>query len=185
MGAGDLEHALDVASIARDFERVRRGYDPAAVDHHLALVTAQLKEFVERQANAPDESLDLVLKATRRSVDEALNDARERAAAIIAEAEATAAAAQERAAEKCRALDAEGRERYAEMVRLTQAQAEALAELDAQIADRQDVLRAAAGDLERLASQLTKPADPSARSIAAMDDGAVEIVLPAQPGSSS
>jgi len=182
MGAREPGNALDVASIARDFERVRRGYDPAAVDHHLALITSQVKMLIETRAAAdPDESLDLVLKATRRSVDEALQDARGRADHIVAAATEEADAVKAEATERCRALDAEGRERYAEMGRLTASRAEKIAELDEEIAERQQVLRAAAGDLERLAAGLSEPVTAEVRGIAAMDAGSVEIVLPAQP----
>jgi len=184
MGAGEVNNALDVASIARDFERVRRGYDPGAVDHHLALLTSQVKVLLESRAHAdPDESLDLVLKATRRSVDEALHDARERAEAIVASAREESELLKAEAAERCLALDAEGRERYTEMGRLTDSRLEQLARLDSQIADRQQVLRATAGDLERLAASLNEPAPAAVRSVAAMGSADKEIVLPAQPGS--
>ena len=173
---------LDVASIARDFDRVRRGYDPAAVDHHLALITSRIKLYLERRTNAPDESLDLVLKATRRSVDQVLTEAHQRAEVIVAEAEAAAAAAEDHAAARCRALDAEGRERYAEMGRLTEARAETLAAIEEQIAEQQTVLRSTASGLERLAASLTDTSSPAWARVAAMDDGGVEIVLPAQRG---
>lgn len=185
MGAGDdissfeSRGSFDSAGITRDFPRTRRGYDPAAVDQHLALITTQVKQLLERQANGPDESLELVLKATRRSVDEALQDARGRADAIIAEAQLRAAEIETDAQARCRALDAEGRERYLEMGRLADSRAAAIEELDRTLARHQDALRAAAADLEDLAADLTDVSAP--RNIAAMGDDGLEIVLPARP----
>ena len=98
MGVGDRRFALDVSSFVREFERVRRGYDPAAVDHHLALLKSQVSTYLEREEHDPDESLDLVLRATKRSVDEALQDARDRAESILAEAHAEAAQIRDQAA---------------------------------------------------------------------------------------
>lgn len=197
MGAGDRRNALDVTTFVREFERVRRGYDPAAVDHHLALLKSQVATYLERVDADPDESLDLVLRATRRSVDEALHDARERADAILAAAEADAAAIRETAQsdaeritadaeERVRSLDAEGRERYAEMGRLTEARARDLDRLDRELANRTAALRGAADELTRLAGSI--PAAATAGSsvpspIAALDDRGAEIVLPAEPGS--
>jgi len=193
MGAEESGTGLDPAGVVRDFARVRRGYDPAAVDRHLATLAEKMAALTERET-APDESLDLVLQATRRSVDEALQDARARAETIVAEAEEVAASriaeaeaaadtVTTHAAEKVFALDAEGRERYAEMVRLTDARTDTLARLEAEIADRREVLRATAADLEQLAQTLAEPASTDTRPVAAMGDGSVEIVLSAEPGS--
>ncbi len=193
MGAGESVTGLDPAEVMREFARVRRGYDPAAVDRHLATLARRVAELVER-GTAPDESLDLVLQATRRSVEEALQDARARAEAVVAEAEEVAASriaeaeaaadvVTTHAAEKVFALDAEGRERYAEMVRLTDARTESLARLDAEIADRRQALRTAAVELERLAETLGEPAATDTHTVAALGDSNIEIVLSAEPGS--
>ncbi len=173
---------LDVESIAQEFDRVRRGYDPAAVDEHLALVTSQVRIILAREAeaNGSDESLDVVLKATRRSVDEALQDARQRADSIVAEAHARAAETIAAAEERSLALSAEGRERYLEMGQLVEVRGATLAEVDRQIAERRQVLQTAATELAGLADGLDGAA-PEVRRLAAMDDSSVEIVLNARP----
>ncbi|MDW3218330.1 MAG: DivIVA domain-containing protein [Acidimicrobiales bacterium] len=198
MGAGDRRFALDVSSFVREFDRVRRGYDPAAVDHHLALIKSQVGTYLERETHDPDESLDLVLRATKRSVDEALQDARERADAILAEAHAEAAEIRQEARteatrltadaeERVRALDGEGRERYAEMGRLTEARGREMRRIDAELRARTDSLRSAAEDLARIAASIevadTGPAPSVPSPIAAMTERQGEIVLPADPGS--
>lgn len=178
MGAEAHGDAIEVAAITREFPRVRKGYAPDAVDRHLAEVRAGVQALVEAR-DAPDESLDLVLKATRRSVDEALQDARDRAESIVAEARAEAEAVREEAAERCRDLDAESRERYAEMVRLTDAASETLADLDQRISERQGQLRSVATELVQLAGRLAPPARDEIRRVAAFD-AATEIVMPAR-----
>lgn len=197
-GGRDRHPAPDVSTFVREFERVRRGYDPAAVDHHLALVKSQVSTYLARERDDPDESLDLVLRATKRSVDEALQDARDRADDILAAAHAEAAEIRQaaradaaRAAEdaesRIRALDAEGRERYAEMGRLTEARSRELRRIDAELEARTATLRSAADELVRIASSIEsadEPPMPSVPSpIAAMHDPGGEIVLPAEPGS--
>lgn len=181
MSAADHPNSLDVAMISRDFPRVRRGYDPTSVDHHLSLIVAQVTALQARQTSGSDESLDLVLKATRRSVDEALQDARRTADQIIADAHERASEIKAEAEARCRALDAEGRERYLEMGRLAEIRADELAELDAAVAGHREMLRAAAADLDDLASDLDDGSVTHIRSVAAMDDGALEIVLDAEP----
>lgn len=198
MGAGDRRVALDVSGFVREFDRVRRGYDPAAVDHHLALVKSQVSIYLERETNDPDESLDLVLRATKRSVDEALQDARDRADTILAEAHAEAAEIRQEArgeatrltsdAEaRVRALDAEGRERYAEMGRLTEARSREMRRIEAELHARTDTLRTASDDLARIAESIEVAESQRAPSVpsplAAMTDRGTEIVLPASPGS--
>lgn len=198
MGVGDRRSALDVNAFVREFERVRRGYDPAAVDHHLALIKAQVSIYLEREQDEPDESLDLVLKATRRSVDEALQGARERADAILADAHADAARIREAAQseadrltsdaeERVRALDAEGRERYAEIGRLSEARGREVARLDEELEARASSLREAADDLQRVAGAIRYRSTGAPESvpspIAAMGDRSREIVLPVEPGS--
>ncbi|MEM7140638.1 MAG: hypothetical protein AAF548_06345 [Actinomycetota bacterium] len=182
--AGGDQHALDVHAFVREFERVRRGYDPAAVDHHLALIKSQVQIHLERAVDDPDESLDLVLRATRRSVDEALQDARERADAIIAASHAEAAEIRAAAATDAAALQADSRERYDEMGRLTAQRRRDLAALEAEIADHATRIRSLAGGLtasaDRLDSSPTQPSGGMPTPIAAMQDDGIEVRLPAE-----
>jgi len=180
-------NALDVSTFSRDFERVRRGYDPAAVDHHLALIKSQVQVYLERAAGEPDESLDLVLKATRRSVDEALHDARVRADAIIADAHADAAQIRADAASEAGRLAHESRERYDEMGRLTAERARELASLDSELSRHAAEIRATAAELVRTADAIhtldQAPATGVPSPVAAMSDHTVEVTMQVEPGS--
>ena len=87
------QQGITADDVIVDFgERVRRGYDPAAVDAHLQRIARGVADLQNRSESGDgDESLELVLKATRRSVEEALAEARERANRILDDAAVRAA----------------------------------------------------------------------------------------------
>ena len=166
MHLGRTEDLIGVDDVAARFERVRRGYDPEAVDAHLARIRAGVQQLRDHIDDREDESLDLVLRATRRSIEEALADARARASAIVADAEVAAQkcanTAEERAAERlaeaqaqARHQDETARERYAEIGRLLEVRRKELEALDARIAQRRESLFTIAAQLEALATDLS------------------------------
>jgi DivIVA domain-containing protein len=176
--AGDKsDRESDLTWIAPTFDRVFRGYDPAAVDRHLADVIERVSQLLER--SGPVGSPDLIRRATKRSVDEALRDARARADSIVAEAEA-----------RIRELDTRHHDRKAELERLIATKTSELQTLEQQIKARQESLRATAADLRRLATGLSgheEGPNPEGAgfAIAAMKDDGIEIVLSAESVSGS
>ena len=182
MGRDDRVN-LDPAEITRDFERVRRGYNPGAVDHHLALIESKVKAMLEMGVREPDESYNLVLKATKKSIDEALLESRSMATAIVAEAESAAERVRSEAEIDRFSVEEKARERYVELGLLTEQRAEEVAVLDAEIAQRQSLVRSIAVDLERLASSLgNTPTAGVAAPVAAHSDNGIEVVLPVERG---
>jgi cell division septum initiation protein DivIVA len=196
MGAGKNGDEGDAVWITPTFARVRKGYDPVAVDAHLAAVGERMSELLATVDNGPDESLDLVLRATKRSIEEALQDARDRADAIVADAHAAATTIRETADQhatrtiaeaetRSRELDARARGQFLEMERLREARASDVVTLDQQILDRQGALRATAADLRRLADELSSPTQAAEtpqlpEPVAAMREDGIEIVLSAE-----
>jgi DivIVA domain-containing protein len=126
------EQGITADDVIVDFgERVRRGYDPAAVDAHLQHIARGVAELQSRaEGESGDESLELVLKATRRSVEEALAEARERANRILDDAAvraaSTVAAAEAEATELRSAAESTARQLTQEAeTKLSVAEAEA------------------------------------------------------------
>ncbi|MFQ5557921.1 MAG: hypothetical protein ACE5GB_10510, partial [Acidimicrobiales bacterium] len=64
---------IDSADVFADLgDKVRRGYDPDRVDRHLARLAEavdKMRSELERRAAAEQESLDVLMRATRRSVE--------------------------------------------------------------------------------------------------------------------
>lgn len=126
------EQGITADDVIVDFgERVRRGYDPAAVDAHLQNIARGVAQLQSRaEGESGEESLELVLKATRRSVEEALAEARERANRILDDAAvraaSTVAAAEAEATEIRSAADSTARQLTQEAeTKLSVAEAEA------------------------------------------------------------
>ena len=91
MSTRDTPRVATDDAIVEFGERVRRGYDPDVVEAHLRRIAHAVGDLQSRldQTGQDDESLELV-RATRRSVDEALAQARETADRIVAEARESA-----------------------------------------------------------------------------------------------
>lgn len=67
----------------RRFKRRIWGYQRAAVDQHLTATDLTVQELAATIGAAPSERSDLVLRATRLSVEAVMADAHHRAARII------------------------------------------------------------------------------------------------------
>jgi hypothetical protein len=129
---------------------VRKGYDPAAVDAHLQRVARGVNELRHQADSAGgDEALELVLRATRRSVDEALSEARAKAEQILDAAAGRGASTIATADAEAMRIRTEARDAVAGTVEEAEARAaKVTAEADAHAA----ALAAAAAQTARQAS---------------------------------
>jgi hypothetical protein len=149
-------------------EKVRRGYDPEAVDRHLEVLAAGIKALrreVDSGGHVDDESLGVMMRAGRRSVEEALEEARARADVILADAERDAAKclaeADSKADEICSGAEQEAH-RHEETVEIRRIE---VAALDEEIEMRQNALRTAAAELLQLADGIIDDADIDLRAL--------------------
>lgn len=175
MGTGEHLNAGEDFSVTRPFGRTRRGYDPDQVDAHLASIAARLAELEAHSRSAPETTEDLVVRATKRSIDETLQNARDQAEGIVAAARA-----------KADELEGGARRDYLDKGQLAEVRRNELEALDRQIASRKETLREITAQLRRVATALASRdrragKAPTTRRIAAMEDGSAEIVLPATP----
>ena len=107
-GEGHDEGGSDLARPKREFTRSLWGYSRREVDEQLASIDATIAELqvaIDQAVNATDQH-DLVLRATRRSVEEVLERAQTDAAAIRSEAQAEASQLLADAYELVKARDA-------------------------------------------------------------------------------
>jgi cell division septum initiation protein DivIVA len=150
--------ALDRQSIARsDFPAARRGYDPGAVDRHLAAIADEVEELRRRTAG-PGAALAAQTSDQVRSIIEA--------------AESSAAGMRDSAAKDARAHV----ERVAEA-------ADALRErIDALERELTGMLGTLRGGADRLRSELEAVADGTARLAAAGEGGVPAEVAPSALG---
>ena len=137
-------------------EKVRRGYDPETVDRHLEALAASMKALrheVDSAGHIDDESLYLMMSAGRRSVEEALAEARARVEVMLADAERDSerrlADAESKADEICSAAEVRAQEQEENIeIRLIEVTA-----LNEEIELRQSALRTAAAELLQLADR--------------------------------
>lgn len=171
------------------FSRVRRGYDPVEVESHLDQLASETTALRAEYESYDAESLEVVLRATRRSIDDAIQDGKERAAAILRAAEEDAERVVGRAQEEAtrvlaeagaeaRRLEQDGRERYLELGRLAEVREQQLAELQARADEQRDRLRRVAEELRMLVDG--GPEHPGRPSATRPDDMADLLTL--RPG---
>ena len=155
MTDASFEKWLSGDDVFVDFgEKVRRGYDPEIVDRHLEYLSAgirALRREVDSADRVDDESLQVMMRAGRRSVEDALEEARLKADGMIAEAESESARLIGEAhaeANQIRATGEEEARQQEETIEIRRIEIEAL---DEEIEVRQKALRAAAAELLQLA----------------------------------
>jgi len=144
----------------RDFPIVRRGYDPASVDAHLAALAAAVEDLREAAAGEPRDSLASlagaqvqgILEAAQASAQEIVSEASERAARLSEEAHAAALATREQAI-------ATARERVAAVTQATEALLQRVGSVDGEARTLVESLRGGAGrlvgDLDALSEEMT------------------------------
>jgi len=150
----------------RDFPIVRRGYDPASVDAHLAALAAAVEDLREAAAGEPRDSLASlagaqvqgILEAAQASAQEIVSEAAERAARLSEQARDAAQSTREQAI-------ATARERVAAVTQATEALLQRVGSMDGEARTLVESLRGGAGrlvgDLEALSEEMTALDDAS------------------------
>ncbi len=153
---------LSSDDVFADFgEKVRRGYDPEIVDRHLEAIAAGIKAL-RREVDAADyiddEPLHVMMRAGRRSVEDALEETRAKVETILAQAEQDAEqrlADAESAADAIRGTADEEAHLQQETIDIRRVE---IASLDDEIKLRQSALRTAAAELLLLADGISDEA---------------------------
>ena len=120
--------------------RVKNGYDPGRVERHLRKIADGVDDLVGRINGDQEvsESVELVMKATRQSVDTVLSDARGRAKEIVGYAESQAATIKISAEDAAQSIRQATEADIAERIRDAESKLGAINEL---IDSRQAILR--------------------------------------------
>ncbi len=174
MTKSDAQKTITRDDVFADFgRRVKNGYDPGRVERHLRKVADGVADLVSRINGDQDvsESVELVMKATHKSVDAALSDARSRADEIVGFAESHAVTITVSAEESAANLLREAEESVAARIReaestlgaineLIKTRQEELAEFEAKVARRVSELRAASDSIRDIAQDVALPTPP-------------------------
>ena len=135
-------------------EKVRRGYDPEIVDRHLEYLSAgirALRREVDSADRIDDESLQVMMRAGRRSVEDALEEARTKADGMIADAESEGARLIGEAHSEATQIRSSGEETISQQEETIEIRRIEIEALDEEIEVRQKALRATAAELLQLA----------------------------------
>ncbi len=174
MTKSDPQKTLTRDDVFADFgRRVKNGYDPGRVERHLRKVADGVADLVSRINGDQDvsESVELVMKATHKSVDAALSDARSRADEIVGFAESHAVTITVSAEESAANLLREAEESVADRIReaestlgaineLINTRQKELAEFEAKVAKRVSELRSASDSIRDIAQDVSLPIHP-------------------------
>jgi len=153
--------------------RVKNGYDPGRVEKHLRRIADGVSDLTS-QINGDaevSESVELVMKATRRSVDSALSDAHARAGEIVSAAESHATtitiSAEQLAAERLNEVErdlsdriADSESRLGAIEELIEQRQTELREFEVKVSRRLSELRSASDAVRDLSIHLALPSTP-------------------------
>ncbi len=146
---------LSSDDVFADFgQKIHRGYDPEIVDRHLEALAAGIKALrreVDSASHIDDESLDVMMRAGLRSVEEALEEARARVEMMLADAEQDSERRLADANSKAKAICSSGEEKAHQQQETIDIRRVEIASLDDEIKLRQSALRTAAAELLLLA----------------------------------
>ncbi len=160
----DEHRLISSEDVFIDFgERVRNGYDPGRVERHLRTLSdgiVGLRELIDN-GGLESESVELVLKATRRSVDEALGEARDRASGIVSDALAEAEGIRKNARQKAARRQSAAESELERVATRQDALSQGITTLESEIETRKSALLDASVQLANLAAALTPTADDS------------------------